>query len=135
MEGLYFTSEGSIGNEDGRSNLHSGSKLWVRASNASVVTLEGVVSHNLKILSSGQLDWLGIFQHTGSDFRTLGIEQNSASLVRSLLEGLFKVIERLSVGFVVTVGEVASGNIHTSVQHFNEHINIPASRAINRELE
>jgi hypothetical protein len=135
MKGLNFQSEGSIGNEDGRSNLHSGGKLWIRASDASVVTKEGVVGHDLKILSSGKLDWLGVLQHTSSDFRTLGVEQNSACLVRSLLEGLSKVIKRLSMGLVVTVGEVASGNVHSSVQHFNEHINIPACRAKNRDLD
>lgn len=52
MKGFDLTSQRSIGNEDGRSNLDGAGKLWVRASDSGVISMEGVVSDDLKILSS-----------------------------------------------------------------------------------
>jgi len=72
-----------------------------------------------------------VLQKSGSNFRSLGVEQNCASFVRSLLESLSQIIERFAMGLMITVGEVKSCHIHSGVEHLDEHVNIPASRSTN----
>ena len=106
MERFDLTSKGSISNENGGSNLHSGCELRIRTSDGGVVSFERIVGHNLQILSCGELNCLSILQESSSDFWALGVKQDSALLVRSLLEGFSEIVKRSSMGFVVTMRKV-----------------------------
>ena len=125
-----FAGEGTISDEDGGSWTDGGWKTLVGASNLGGVTFDGIVDHDLKGLSCDELNWLGISQKTGSNLWTLGVEHNGTGLIWSLLKGLLKVLKRLSMGFVITVGEIKSCDVHSSVKHLDEHINIPAGWSV-----
>ena len=98
----------------------------VRARKSSVVTLDGVVSDDLKSLANNEVDWLSLLQDSSADFRTLGVKHQGDGLVGSLLESGLQVVYRCLVRFVVTVRKVKTCNIHACVNHFNEHVDIPA---------
>lgn len=121
-----LAGKGSISNEDWRSNADCLGKTLVGTSDLGVVSLDGVVSHDLQGLSSLDVDWLVVSKESSSDLWSLGVEHDSAVLVWSLLEGLSQVVDRLGMSLVVSVREVQSSNVHTSIEHLDEHLNIPA---------
>ena len=93
-----FAGECAVGNIDDGSDLDG---LWqgsVGAGNARVVSFHSVISHDLELLSGGQLDRLVIYEQTRADLGTLRIEHDSARLVRSLLQRLAQVGHRLTMG-------------------------------------
>jgi hypothetical protein len=114
-----LASERSVGNEDSGSNLYGSHETLVRASDHGVVTEMGVISANFQSLICCKFNGLSILQHTSSNLWALGIEHNSAVLTWSLSESLSQVVEGLAMGSVITVTEIKSSNIHSSVEHFN----------------
>jgi hypothetical protein len=75
-----------------------------------------------------------ILQETGSNLWTLGIKQESALLIWSLLESFSKVFQSLSMRFVISMREVKSSDIHASVKHLDEHLDIPACWSIAKNI-
>ena len=132
--GTYVTdlsdlaSQRAIGDVDGGADLDAGGEGLVRAHNLVLVALIGEVGDDLEALAGNNVDGLAVLEQTSADLGTLGIEQKSALLVRSLLEGFTQVLNTLAVALMVTVREVQSGNVHTSIKHLDEHVDIPAGR-------
>jgi len=120
-----LASEGAISDVDSGANGDSSGQLLVSATDTGVVTLNVGVGNNFKVLTSYKVDGL-VLQETSADFGTLGVEHDSDRFVGALLESLLQVKDGLAVGLVVTVGEVEAGNVHTGVNHFDEHVNVPA---------
>ena len=120
-----LASKGSVSYEDGRSDMHRLRQRFVGASDLLSVTLNCVISANLKLLTGSKLNWLVISQHASSDLRSFGVKHDADLFVGSLFECLLQVLNTLSVGLVITMREVQSCNVHASVNHLDEHINIP----------
>ena len=92
-----FTGERAVSNVDNRANLHGVRKSSVGAGNAGVVTFDGVVGDNLQRLACNELNWLVIDEEACADLRALSIEHDGARLVGTLLKGLTKVRNRLTM--------------------------------------
>ena len=90
-----------------------------------LVSLNSVVSEDLELLSGDECHSL-VLQHTSSDLRTFGVKHDGAREMWSLLKGVTEILDRSAVCFMVTMGEVESSNVHTSVQHFDKVLNGPA---------
>lgn len=123
---LDFTGKTSISNEDFLSNLDGCAETFVRASNLGVVSLKGIVSGDDQFLVLDEFDCLVVLQHSSSDFRSLGVEHDGARLSWSLLQSLSQVGNRSSVGLVVSMREVQSGNVKSSIEHLYKHFSVPA---------
>ena len=80
--------------------MHRVWKRLVRAGNTSGVSLDVVISDDLQVLSHGELDWLAILELSSTDLWSFGVEHDSTSLVWALLESLFQVVDRCSVGLL-----------------------------------
>ncbi|GBE58879.1 hypothetical protein BOVATA_003720 [Babesia ovata] len=98
-----LTGEATVGNEDPAANLHGLSELGVRARNALVVALVGVVGGDLKGLAVHEVDGLVLLEETGSDLRSLGVEHKTDVGVRALLHGTVYLHEHLLLRLVVSV--------------------------------
>ena len=69
----------------------------VRACDSLVVSFNGIISDNEEFLSSNKINWLVISEEASSDFRSLGVEHDSTSLVGSLLESFSNAVNSLAM--------------------------------------
>lgn len=126
---LDSTSERAVSDVDSRSNFDS---LWegrVGAGDFVDITFDGVIGDNLQVLSSLEGDGSVIDEETSTNLGTLSVEHDGTGLIWSLLESLSEVGNGASVGLVVTMREVETGNIHASVEHLDKHVDVPAGRS------
>lgn len=122
-----LADQGTISNKDSAANLDTGWKALVGARDDSVVTLDSVVGGDLKSLVNLEVDVLSILEEASSDLWALRVEHEGDWLVWSLGHGGSQVGDLLAVGLVVTVGEVETGNVHTSINHVDELLDLVAS--------
>lgn len=123
----HNTRDGAIGDENSTANLDASGQAWVGAGDDSVVTLDSVVGRDFKGLVLLEFNALAVDEHASTDLRTLGVEHEGDVLVRTLLEGLVEACDLLAVGFVITVGEVETSDVHAGVDHLYEGLNRVAS--------
>ena len=105
----HSAGEGTVGDVDGGANVDGLGEVLVGAGNASGVTLDVVISNDLKFLASLKSDGLSLLEHTSADLRALGVEHDGASLVGALLEGLSQVVNRLTVGLSASEMRIRRG--------------------------
>jgi len=130
FELLNFAGKGTISNEDGLANLDAGGETRVGAGDLRVVTLEGkvVFGGDLKILAHFEIDVLTVLEVTSADLGSLGVEHESNALVWALSQSQLKLLDHLTVGLVVTMGEVKTSNVKASIDHREELIFSAAGR-------
>ena len=102
--------------------------MLVSAADAGVVTLNVGVGNNFEVLPSDEVNGL-VLEEASADFGALSVKHDGDGFVGALLKGFLQVEDRLAVGLVVTMGEVEAGNVHASVNHLDEHVNVPAGWA------
>jgi len=125
----HFAGERAVSDIDDLADRDGLGKGAVRARDASVVALNCVVRGDLEILSGLESDRFVVDEVASADLRALSIEHDSAGLIRALLESFPEVGNAHAVGFVVTVREVETGDVHAGVEHADEHLGVPAGRA------
>ena len=87
-----FASEGSISNENSRSDLHAGRECLVRASDFGRISLEVEISSDLEDLVLDKSDGAS-FDHSSADLGSLSVEHDGADFVGALLEGLAESVD------------------------------------------
>mmetsp|Transcript_2739 Transcript_2739/g.6542 ORF Transcript_2739/g.6542 Transcript_2739/m.6542 type:complete len:522 (-) Transcript_2739:100-1665(-) len=117
--------QGSIGNQDGLSRRDRSGQFAVRAGKLGVVTLELVVGSEDESLSLYEFNLLALGKETGSDFGSLGVEQDTNGL-SDIGGSLTKTIQAGLVSGVVTVGEVESGDVESGLDQGLQLIDLPA---------
>jgi hypothetical protein len=103
--------------------------VGVRAGDDGGVALDRVVGGDFEGLVNLQLDGLAVDELTSADLGSLGVKHESDLLVGALSEGLVEGFNLVSVGDVITVGEVEASDVHTGVDHLDELLNLVAGWA------
>mmetsp|Transcript_6779 Transcript_6779/g.14645 ORF Transcript_6779/g.14645 Transcript_6779/m.14645 type:complete len:367 (+) Transcript_6779:183-1283(+) len=121
-------NDGAVLDEDALAWLHTLGQLLVGDCDHVLVALEAVVSDKLEILASFQL-LLGIvdLEGAGADLRAAGVHQDLhlALELGSELVSLLQVGQLHALLLVVSVGHVASDDVHSCLHQLHENLGIP----------
>ena len=85
------------------------------------VTFVGDVSQYLQLLASFEVNWFVVSHVTKSNFWSLSVQHNCACFFRSFFKSSLQALKRFTMGFVISIREIKTGDIHARVYHFDKH--------------
>mmetsp|Transcript_77390 Transcript_77390/g.217193 ORF Transcript_77390/g.217193 Transcript_77390/m.217193 type:complete len:227 (-) Transcript_77390:45-725(-) len=129
--GIHLQRQGAVSAKDGVSGLHGLAQHGVGHREASVVSLETVVNHELQLLALRQVDLVtDVFpEESRADLGPLGVQQDAHGLVGACLRGKPDPLHGVAVHLMVAVGEVQAANVQAAIDELHQLVFIPARRA------
>mmetsp|Transcript_119341 Transcript_119341/g.349243 ORF Transcript_119341/g.349243 Transcript_119341/m.349243 type:complete len:320 (+) Transcript_119341:909-1868(+) len=118
---LDLQREGAVCAEDDAALLHGLAQLVVAQRKAGVVALEGVVRHELQVLTRHEVDLPALLEEARPDLGALGVKQDGHWLVRQLGR-LADALDHGAVGLVVPVREVQACHVQARVDELHQRL-------------